>query len=184
MELDINLLVEERITPNTYVYLYYLVNNMICPITMTVDVKKLESHGYIKVTKGKVIARQKAIKLLEGEEYVYQEELYRVEEWIDEWREIFPKGIKSGSHFVRGSRQGCLSKMRSFIRNHKKVTKEQIFKATQLYVEERKKERYAYCKVADYFISKSQVSMLESYIEQLESIPDFDVNTSNMTQDV
>ena len=40
-------------------------------------------------------------------------------------------------------------------------------------------------KMADYFISKDGMSMLESYIEQLEgSVSDFDTNTNNMTEDV
>jgi|TARA_R110002126_G_scaffold191810_1_gene340003 hypothetical protein len=186
MELDINLLVGKRITPNSYVYLYYLVHNMINPITMDIDLKSLESKGFIKIMDTQVIARNKAKQLIEGEPYVYQEEVYRVEEWIQEWRELFPKGIKSGGHLVRGSKQGCIKKMKAFVNKNKDVTKDKIFKATSRYLSERRTARYSYCKVADYFISKDSMSMLESYIEQLESIgvSDFDTNTNNMTQDV
>ena len=186
MELDIKLLVGNRITPNSYVYLYYLVHNMINPITMSVDLKALEANGYIKIMGGKVIARNKAKKLVEGEPYVYKEPVQRVEEWIQEWRELFPKGIKSGGHLVRGSKQGCIKKMKAFVNKNKDVTKDKIFRATGKYLSERRTSRYAYCKVADYFISKDGMSMLESYIEQLDesSTPAFDVNTNNMTQDV
>jgi len=185
MELDIKLLVEAKLTPNSYVYLYYLVHKMLNPITMDINLKSLESKGFIKIMENKIIARNKAVKLVEGEPYVYQEEVYRVEEWIQEWRELFPKGIKSGGHLVRGSKQGCTKKMKAFVNKTKDVTKDKIFRATSRYLSERRSARYSYCKVADYFISKDGMSMLESYIEQLEgSVSDFDTNTNNMTEDV
>ena len=75
--------------------------------------------------------------------------------------------------------------MKKFIKNHKEVTKEQIFKATELYVEEKKRVRYAYMRIADYFIEKDGGSLLESYVEQLddnETVSDQRVNT--LTDDI
>jgi len=186
MELNIKTLVSKKLTPNSYVYLYYLVHKMICPIPLpNVSLTNLENKGYIKMeANGKITFRKKAVKLIEGEEYKYIEPVNRVDEWIEEWRELFPKGIKTGGYYIKGSPKGCLKKMTAFIKDYNKVTKEQIFKATEKYVEEYKRRNFQYMKLAEYFISKDNVSTLYSYIEQLEATPDYDIHANSMTNDI
>lgn len=89
-----------------------------------------------------------------------------VEEWIDEWRKLFPKGVRTGGYPVRGSRKGCLKKMRSFLKNRSDVSPEDIFKITERYVESKRKVGFNYMKIADYFIEKDGFSPLESMIDE------------------
>lgn len=91
-----------------------------------------------------------------------------VKDWIEEWRNLFPKGIKSGGYPLRGSKKGCLRKMKKFLKENPTITKDEIFHATEKYLNERKKENYEYTKVADYFIEKDNMSLLHSYIENLD----------------
>lgn len=160
---------------------------MICPIPLPdTNLSMLEKKGYIKITaEGKIVARTKAIELVDTEgQYVYKEPTFRVEEWIDEWRALFPEGIKSGGHYVKGSASGCLKKMKEFVKAHPKVLKYQIIEATKKYVEEYRQKRYAYMKVADYFIAKDGSSVLEAYIEQYKNSPEFETAANNMTNDI
>lgn len=185
MELNIKTLVDNKLTPNSYVYLYYLVHKMLCPIPLpNINLTKLEEKGFIKLHGKQVVARVKAIQLIEGEQYVYTEPLNRVEEWIGEWRDLFPAGVKTGGYYVKGSLSGCTKKMIKFIRDNKGVTKDQIFRATEKYIEEYRKRSFQYMKVADYFISKDNMSTLASYIEQLDTTEEYDTHSKSMTDDI
>jgi hypothetical protein len=158
---------------------------MICPIRLPqVNLTRLQDTGYIKLEDGKVTARAKAIKLIEGEEYEYTEPVNRVDEWIEEWRDLWPKGIKTAGYYVKGSPKGCLKKMQQFIKDYKGVTKKQIFEATEKYIEEYRLRNFQYMKVSDYFIEKDKASILYAYIEQLNATPDYDVHSKSMTDDI
>ena len=186
MELDIKLLVEKKLTPNSYVCLYYLVNNMICPIPLpSVSLTALQQRGYIKIMEGRIVARTKAMVLI-NPEYVYSEPVEVIEDWIEEWRELFPAGVKTGGYYVRGSKAGCLKKMKTFLKYNKTVTKGQVMSATKLYIAESRARRFSYMKMADYFINKDGTSMLESYLEQSQSksVIEFDASTNNMADDI
>jgi len=178
MELQMNVLVEHSLNPNEYVYLYYLVNKKLLPITLGIPLLPLQKKGYIKLlAHNKVQARQKAIDLVlepEPGDYVehHQEAIQQdmgrasVDAWIQEWRDLFPRSIKTGGYPVKGTKAGCTKKMKKFIKNNKTVTVEQIFEATKRYVEERRATRYQYMKIADYFIEKDGGSLLEAYVEE------------------
>ncbi len=88
-----------------------------------------------------------------------------VQSWIDEWRNMWPKGVKSGGHRVRGSRNGCLKKMRKFIKENPDFSVDEIFDATRNYILNRKKQNYEYMRVAEYFIEKDRMSDLASWVE-------------------
>jgi hypothetical protein len=200
MELKINAMVEHKLSPDEYVYLFYLVSGMMCPVQLRVSKDKLQEQGFIKVTETKTIGRQKAIDLLLGKELLHavktvstsktaknKELVKSVDSWIEDWRSLFPTGIKTAGQPVRGSKQGCNKKMKTFISTNKDVTKEQIFEATKMYVKEKAMTRYAYMTVAHYFIDKGGISMLESYIEQCgiaDTVEVFDQRTNNMTDDI
>lgn len=198
MEIDINLLVGHKLTPNSYVYLYFLVHKKMCPLNMKVNEAGLEKSGYLKITPGQIIPRQKAVNLFPEAEYAKaQSELAKdmmasVDDWIQEWRELFPKGVKTGGYPVRGSKGGCTKKMKAFIKVNKGVGKALIFDATRKYIAEKASQRYQYMKMADYFISKDGISMLESYIESYDpqdstpvhTVENYDPNTNNLTEDI
>jgi len=200
MELKINAMVEHKLSPDEYVYLYYLVTGMICPVRTMVSLELLEKKGFIKITENKIVARQKSIDFLLGSELSEtdkpiatsksaknKELVGSVDDWIQEWRELFPAGIKSGGYPVRSPKSGCATKMKFFIKSNKEVTKEMIFSATKKYVAERALKRYEYMTLAHYFISKNSISLLEGYIEQIEegeSINAVDTRTNNLADDI
>lgn len=170
MEVDINLLVDNNLTPDEYVFLYYLDKGQIYSVNLITDYEKMEKAGFIKIG-DRIYIRKRGSDLVNNKKstVVKSSSTDTIPTWIDEWRDLFPKGIKTAGYAIRGTRGGCIKKMRKFIREHKKVPKDQIFKATKLYVEEKKRVRYAYMRIADYFIEKDGGSLLENYIEQLDS---------------
>tara|TARA_R110000803_G_scaffold71102_4_gene134180 strand:+ start:19137 stop:19754 length:618 start_codon:yes stop_codon:yes gene_type:complete len=205
MELRMNVLVEHSLTPNEFVYLYYLVNGKMLPITINITLIPLQEKGFIKIMpEGKVQVRQKTINLFKlpitSEEKQITEAVNNsqklsttVDQWISEWRDLFPMKIKTGGYPVRGTKQGCIKKMKSFIKANPGVTKEMIFKATKRYLEERRQTGYAYMKMADYFINKDGASMLETYIEidylrkqegKSPLLDEFDPSVNNLTDDI
>ena len=187
MEVDINLLVETNLTPDEYVFLYYLAKSQIYSVNLVTDYDKLERAGFIKQG-DRIHIRKRGIDLIDNKIPVSEKKVKSEDntlKWIDEWRDLFPKGVRTAGYAIRGTRGGCIKKMKRFIKDHKEVTKEQIFKATKLYVEEKKRVRYAYMRIADYFIEKDGGSLLESYVEQLddnETVSDQRVNT--LTDDI
>lgn len=195
MELKINAMVEHLLSPDEYVYLYYLAKGMICPVRTMVSLDTLEHKGFIKITETKIIVRQKTMILLANDKpsttnnkTTKNKQLTQsVDDWIQEWRELFPAGIKSGGYPVRSPKSGCAAKMKVFIKKNKDVTKEIIFTATKKYVAERALKRYEYMTLAHYFISKNSISLLEGYIEQIqegESVNVIDTRTNNLADDI
>ena len=59
---------------------------------------------------------------------------------------------------VRGDKAGCIKKMTTFIKSER-VTKDEIFEATKIYVFEKKRDDYKAMTCADYFINKDGISM-------------------------
>lgn len=91
-----------------------------------------------------------------------------VERWIDEWYDIFPKGVKSGGYYtVRCDKQGCIKKLKNFIKNNPEFGKNVILQATKNYVNEAALQGYAYMKTAPYFVEKSGVSLLAGFCENV-----------------
>ncbi len=187
MEVDINLLVETNLTPDEYVFLYYLAKGQMYNVNLMPDYDKLERTGFIKQGE-RIHIRKRGIDLIDNKIPVPKKKVKSegdTLQWIDEWRDLFPKGVKTAGYAIRGTRGGCIKKMKKFIKNNKEVTKEQIFNATKLYIEEKKRVRYAYMRIADYFIEKDGGSLLESFIEQLgdnETVSDQRLNT--LTDDI
>ena len=91
-------------------------------------------------------------------------------EWIDEYRNLFPVGIRSGGFPVRGDRKGCIKKMKAFLELYPEYTKEIILKVTKNYVEMKKLEGYAYMQLAHFFINKEGISSLASECEDFKEI--------------
>ena len=79
-----------------------------------------------------------------------------VTEWVESWRELFPKGINAGGYRYRGDKAEVVKKMIKFVNTHD-YTIEQIFQATKDYVERFSLKGYAYMQLAHYFIEKKGV---------------------------
>jgi len=83
--------------------------------------------------------------------------------FIDEWYDLWPKGIKSGGYYVKTDKNGCKKNLEKFMKNHPNLSKETILKATKKYIEDMKDRNYQYIKLAPYFIYKDNISLLEGY---------------------
>lgn len=93
----------------------------------------------------------------------------RVEDWIDEWYELWPKGVKSGgSTLVRSDKNGCLNKMKKFIKVNPQFTKDIIIRATKDYLAHLRMSNYAFIQAAHYYIFKNDVSNLASACEDIK----------------
>ncbi len=90
-----------------------------------------------------------------------------VEDWIDVWYNLFPRGVKSGGYLVRSDKNGCLNKMKKFVKNNPDFTQEIILKATSDYIDYMRMKNYAYMTLAHYFIYKNDMSILAGQCEAI-----------------
>lgn len=73
-----------------------------------------------------------------------------INDWIEDWRVLFSsKKVGAG-----GSKQNCYKKMELFLKENPKVTKEEIFRATEAYLDSL--DNIKYLQQADYFIHKGK----------------------------
>lgn len=93
--------------------------------------------------------------------------------WIEEWIDLFPRGVRSGGKLLRADAQSCLKKMEIFIKTYP-YKKEVIMEATRRYLEDRAAVNYEYTRCAVYFIYRMEkqggetVSDLASWCEQIQ----------------
>lgn len=143
--------------------------------------KKLEYESWLKITGNNIYTdldiRQEFIELVSKGKI--EKNIADVVNWIDEYRMLF-RGKKQGA---MGDPNACLLKMQKFIKTYPQFTKEQILKATALYIESNS-PRYTYLQQADYFISKQggndkiATSRLLTYLEDIDtSVSDSDSMT-------
>lgn len=86
---------------------------------------------------------------------------------VNEFREIFPSGIKSGGYLVRGDKEGCKRKLKKFKSKYPEYSNTQILEATKKYVREKQLEGWKFMQLAHYFIEKDGNSSLAAYCENL-----------------
>jgi hypothetical protein len=91
-----------------------------------------------------------------------------VEGWIDDWVDIFPKGVKSGGRLLRSDRVSCLRKMKIFLREYQ-YDKEVIMQATRNYIKSKEQDNYAYTRCAVYFIYRVDGNSRQDRISDLAS---------------
>lgn len=73
-------------------------------------------------------------------------------DWVQEWLELFPKGMKTGGKLVRSDKKGCQEKMEIFLRMYK-YNKDFIMQVTKDYIEDTL-ENGGYLRSAIYLIGK------------------------------
>ena len=161
--IDLDKCFEENLTPTQFALLYCLHANNKFPWPVPLSQwKALEDVGWVKITAEAVELRDKVI------DFICQTSAPtdNVDSWIEEWRNLWPTGVKSGGRPVRGDKRGCLAKMNKFIKEHD-YTKEEIMEATKIYLFEKRRESYKYVTCADYFILKNTSSILASFCEDI-----------------
>lgn len=117
-------------------------------------------------------------KILTGEE-----ESENVENWINDWYNLWPVGVKTGGYYLKTDKKGSLHKMKRFLVKHPEYTREDIMQATKNYLNEQSIKGYTYTKLAPYFIEKENLSVLAGECEILkETTPDVEHNEEGYGQ--
>lgn len=164
LQCNVDLIKRHELTPTSYFFLLYLYTEEPFPWELPQqNLKVLESAGWIKIMPEKVVLRSKFKTTFK--KYVSS---YDVADWIEDWRKLWPAGVKTFKRIVRGDKQGVLKKMKAFLKQYPEYTKEEIFEATQIYVFEKQRENYKAMSCADYFIEKEGLSQLAAYLEDIE----------------
>ena len=178
--LDLNFLKEQNISPEEFLVLIGLNNNLNIEHSKS-WFTSLEQKGFIKKNLSEVILREKSKLLLdflsiESNYSNYKEKKIikksnRVinegfDEFIEEYRKLW-KGLKPGS---MGSENACKEKMERWMKENPNYSKEDILKAAKIYINSL--NNYQYLQAAHYFIykkdGKEEDSRLSAFIEEKE----------------
>ncbi len=169
LEINVEKLKEVGLTPSEYCFLIYHRKGIEFPFEIPPFILlALQSAGWIKFEEGNVILRDKFLNLIK-----IQEETINVPSWINEYRDLWPEGVKSGGRPIRGDTSGCITKMQAFVNQHKSVTKEDILEVTKMYIFEKARSNYAFMSCADYFIKKDGLSILAGLLEDVTTREEF-----------
>ena len=160
---DLDKCSEYDLTPTQFTFLYCMHKGQEFPWSVSrAQLTELETNGWLKITPEGPIIREKFL-IFVGLTSVTTDEVY---DWIDDWRDLWPVGVKSGGRPVRGDKKGCNAKMKKFVQEYD-YTKEEIFEATKIYVFEKSRDNNRYMTCADYFILKNGSSTLASFCEDI-----------------
>lgn len=104
---------------------------------------------------------------------------------VEQLREIFPKGIKTGSAAWRGNKREITLRLQKFFKIYDKYTDEELISATKKYVESFN-GNYTYMRILKYFILKDEVKIGEDgnrYVEQVSELANFLENEMEQPQE-
>lgn len=91
-----------------------------------------------------------------------------IEELAKEYRELFPKGMKTGGYPIRSNLPDIIKKFEKFFKIYS-YSQEEVLEGTKMYIQEQTLKNWAYTMMANYFILKEDgvgsKSMLATYIE-------------------
>lgn len=181
---DLDKCLAYNLTPTQFVFLncLHIGQEFPWPVPQT-QVAELEANGWIKITPEGPVLREKFLIFVSTTSVSTDQ----VSGWIDEWRTLWPAGVKSGGRPVRGDKKGCLLKMAKFVKEYD-YSKEEIFEATRIYVFEKSRENNRYMTCADYFIIKNGASTLASFCEDIRergsSLKEIEDGTSSFVKNI
>ena len=105
---------------------------------------------------------------------------------VGELRELFPKGIKTGSAAWRGNRREITLRLQKFFKIYEnRYSDEAIIEATKKYVDSFN-GNYTYMRILKYFILKDEVKVNEEgkhYVEQISELANFLENEMEQPQE-
>lgn len=164
--IDTDIISKLGISINEYCLIYLLYHDCKDTIGATTEmILNLEAKGFVKDLPDGIILRKKTLDLFN---VIVPTKTKDLEEFVENYRNLFPSGVKSGNRLVKGDKFGCLSKLRNFTVKYPEYTKEEVLEATKIYIDLCRKRNYDKMTSADYFIEKDKVSMLASYCEDIK----------------
>jgi len=186
-------ILKDKLTPNQLLLLYAIDESISFPqINIHLEVRGLKKEGYIimnedldtgcelsddgrrlkiKYDNYFVKVKKKTNSILMGKDYVKK---------VEEWRELWPaKKLPSGKP-ARTNVRTLTNNFKWFFQNYD-YTWDEIFKATNKYIDEYELTNYLYMKTSQYFIAKSdssrvKISELADYCDMLKEGLDDDIN--------
>ena len=170
---NVKLIEESGVTPNEVFYLYRLKNGGSSTGAMcNMHYLKLEEYitdKYELTEKGK----QFVDSIFMNIKITKKKSDTEIEDISKEFRELFPEGVKSGGLAVKSNIKNIEAKFHTFFNKYKDTyTKDVILGATKKYVNDKKRENYAFMQRAEYLIMKNSESSLatlcDSYMKNGE----------------
>ena len=126
--------------------------------------KILEKKEYIKIDKEIITLTDKAYK-----EAKLPVNIQVSLEFVDQFRNLFPEGVRTSGYLVRGDKKGCLKKLQKFFKDNPHISKEEVLQATKNYIKRSEQQFYEKLQLAHNFIEKNGVSTLLSEVESLSN---------------
>lgn len=178
IQVPFQFLIENRITINEYLILS-LINDIDLLKLYSQKVENLDSslakcyeNNFIKLIEKKDDISYENIELSSYYKTILQSN--DPANWIDEWYNLWPNGIKSSGYYVKTDKYSCIKKLQKFRRKYPMYSKTVIIDATRNYINRMGLANYAFMRLAPYFIEKDGISTLAGECEQL-------INSSNIT---
>ena len=132
--------------------------------------KAVELIEFIKTNTSEITTERIAVA---GVEQLKEAVTDEVETWIEQWLDLFPRGVKTFGKPVRSSKIECLRKMQNFIKENG-YSRDVILEATKAYVESKRQVAWEFMRCATYFIYrvdggsiKDKTSDLAAWCEQV-----------------
>lgn len=159
-----------KLTPDLYCILTCIYKTMKIPDFIDTESKlnELVVLGFLK--KEEVIDEAEIKYNLTGKGLNIFEKTNDFTTFVEEYRALFPKGVKSGNETpIRGDKNGVIKKMTWFLMNYPEYSRETILGATKQYIQKMERNGYQYMTQADYFIQKTGGSKLAALCEEYSS---------------
>jgi hypothetical protein len=184
---DFKVLEECNINPMEFLFLYHIYIGESIKYMFDVDIQKLESSRFIKVSSIEeeqcIELRQTTIDLIKllqvdidhtinntktitkSKRAINQELEDKLKEFRSKW-----KGLKAGS---MGSLKSCREKLSRWMKENPEYTMEQILKAADMYIDSLNGD-YRFLQRADYFVFKQEnnreeSSRLSAFIDEIDT---------------
>jgi hypothetical protein len=171
ISIDLESLSNMELTPNEYAILYCLYQskdpkNLLYNIPDS-DYYQIAGSGYVRENPHSDFSFPYS---LTGDGLGLFERTDSFSSFAEEYRNLFPKGVKSGNGTpIRGDKQGVIKKMEWFLRMYPEYSKTTILNATKLYIDQMRQKGFVYMTQADYLIQKDNGSKLAALCEEFDN---------------
>lgn len=121
-------------------------------------IENINLQGFWRFDDLRLVKKKKSKKVLDESEFG---------KFVEDYYQLWPKGITSGGYAVKSGKDACASKLRTFMKKNPLYTQQIILQATSNYIQRCKGNDYQFMKLANYFISKDGISVLENCCEEI-----------------